>query len=108
MFLKRVRLGAYFHSPLPFRPFATQLSHTPEVKPIDVTVRKDLLSLRFDLTGERPINFFVSPAFTFKTLKETILAQYPSADFDYDFSASQNKKLDEDTNVYEFLESKEK
>jgi len=43
---------------------------------------------------------------SFKNLREIILAQYPSAELEFDFSQAKKDSLDEDTKVVSFLNSK--
>ena len=104
MLLRHLRYTSNFYPYSSLRPISAQFSAV--AKHITATVRKDLVSLEFQLSGERPINFFVSPSFTFKTLKDTILTQYPTADFEYNFSATQKSDIEENSNIYDFLNSK--
>ncbi len=101
MFLRRIRASQFF---TPFylnkRPFAVHFHGAP--KHIDVMIREGYLSLTFQISGERPINFFVTPEMSFKDLKGEIETQYPGADLEFEFPKTK-KPVDLDSNVVDFL-----
>jgi len=103
MFLKQFKTAKNISSILAYQSYSANFASL--AKPVDVKIRKDLLSLTFQLSGENAMNFFISPSMSFKNLRELILAQYPSADFEFDFSHSKKDSIDEDSNIVKFLNS---
>lgn len=103
MFLRRFRASKFF-TPYYFnnRPFSV-FPHSHGIqKPIDVTIREGYLSLTFQISGERPINFFVTPEMSFKDLQGEIETQYPGAELEFQFPKVK-KPLDLDSNIVDFL-----
>jgi len=101
MLLRSLRASKFF-TPYYFnkRPFSV-FSHE-STKHIDVTIREGYLSLTFQISGERPINFFVTPEMSFKDLQGEIETQYPGADLEFEFPKTK-KALDLDSNIVDFL-----
>ena len=58
--------------------------------------------------NNKPLQFHISPSFSFNTLQEAIKMHFPAAEIDFDFSHSNMEFLDMDSNVFEFLASLKK